>query len=106
VATTLKISAYAVEEVEQPRPHYLVNLHGSVTAMQGLPDPTAGLLPDEVVMTVRLSTEIGSDLKVIKEAAEKRALLLLETLIGHSSLASPSSTQSMAAGEGLSTAVL
>jgi hypothetical protein len=85
VPTTLQLSAFAIEEIEQPRPHYRIDLRGAITAMRGASDPTVGLLPEEVVMTVRLPTDIGSDLKVIKKAAEKRALALLGTLVGDES---------------------
>ncbi|MEZ5934272.1 MAG: hypothetical protein R3F54_20500 [Alphaproteobacteria bacterium] len=44
-------------------------------------DPTAGLLPDEIVMTVRLPTDVGSDIEVIKAAARSRALTLLRKLV-------------------------
>lgn len=81
VPKVLKLSAFIVEEQEYPRPHYRVDLRGAVTDMLGNPDPTAGLLPEELVMTVRLSTEIGSDLQVIKNAATKRAIMLLDRLV-------------------------
>lgn len=78
---TLRLSAISVEELERPRPHYSVRVRGAVTSMHGISDPTAGLLPEDVVMTVRLSTDIGSDLVVIRKAACQRALVLLETLM-------------------------
>lgn len=103
--TTLQLSAFAIEEVDQPRPHYQVNLRGAVTAMRGVSDPTAGLLPEEVVMTVRLPTEIGSDLRVIREAAEKRALTLLETLIDCRSQAPATTSEAMPAGDPVSVGI-
>ena len=78
---TLSFSAVTIEELENPRPHYRVDVRGTVTAMSGSSDHTAGLLPEEVVMTVRLSTDIGSDLTTIKKAACERALILLDTLV-------------------------
>ena len=78
---TLRLSAVSVEELESPRPYYSVKVRGAVTPISCTSDPTAGLLPEEVEMTVRLSTDIGSDLVVIRKAACRRALLLLETLM-------------------------
>lgn len=101
--TTLRLSAFAIEEVERPRPHYQVNVRGAVTAMRGVSDPTAGLLPEEIVMTVRLSTEIGSDLKVIKEAAERRALTLLETLVDCDSEPSAANADVISGSDAIST---
>ncbi len=105
VPTTLQLSAFAIEEVERPRPHYQVNLRGAITALCGVSDPTAGLLPEEVVMTVRLPTDIGSDLKVIREAAEKRALTLLETLIDRQSQAPTTTSEAMPAGDAVSVGI-
>lgn len=76
----LRFSAVSVEELENPRPHYSVKVHGAVTSTVGASDPAAGLLPEEVMMTVRLSTDVGSDLVAIRKAACQRALALLETL--------------------------
>lgn len=78
---TLRFSTLAVQELQNPRPHYRVDISGSVTAMSGSCDYTAGLLPEEVVMTVRLPTDVGSDMAVIKEAACERALALLDMLV-------------------------
>lgn len=78
---TLRFSAISIEELEHPRPHYRVQVRGTITAMLGTCDHTAGLLPEDMVMTVRLSTDIGSDLAVIKQAAGARALTLLEALV-------------------------
>lgn len=77
----LRFSTIAIEEREDPRPHYRVGVRGTVTSMQGSCDHTAGLLSEEVVITVHLSTNIGSDMAVIKEAASARALALLDTLV-------------------------
>ena len=81
---TLRFSVMAVEEIDQPRPHYRVEVRGRLTAEPDRQDPTLGLLPEEVVMTVRLPTDIGSDLAVIRRAACRRALSLLETLTAES----------------------
>ena len=78
---TLRLTAVSVEEVESPRPHYSVKVRGAVTPTSWATDPAAGLLPEEVVMTVRLPIDIGSDLVVIRKAACRRALALLETLM-------------------------
>ncbi|NJO37455.1 MAG: hypothetical protein HC871_07325 [Rhizobiales bacterium] len=78
---TLRLAATLIEELDQPRPHYRVAIRGAVTTITGTADPTAGLLPDEIVMTVRLPAHVGSDLGVIREAARQRALTLLQKLI-------------------------
>lgn len=77
-------SAIAVEEIDLPRPHYRVEVRAVLTAASGLQDPTLGLLPEDVVMTVRLPTDVGSDLVVIRRAACQRALILLENLTQNS----------------------
>lgn len=81
VLKTLRFCVLTVEELENPRPHYRVAVRGSVTAMPGSCDHTAGLLPEEVVMTVRLPTDVGTDMTIIKEAACQRAVALLDTLV-------------------------
>jgi hypothetical protein len=87
VPQTLRLAATIVEELEHPRPHYRVDVRGAVTAISGISDPTAGLLPDEVVMTVHVPADVGSDLIIIKQAAKRRALALLETLVEAENLA-------------------
>lgn len=78
---TVRFSAVAIENLEDPRPHYRVQVRGTVTGLLGAVDHTAGLLPEDVAMTVRLPTDIGSDLPIIREAAARRARKLLEILI-------------------------
>ncbi len=49
--------------------------------MNGTGDPTGGLLPEEVVMIVRLSTDVGTDLAMIKDAARQRAVAIMDRLV-------------------------
>lgn len=66
-----------IEELSTPRPHYRVTLKSVV---RGHPDLLPRLLPDEMIMTMCLPVDVGSDLKAIKHAAAHRfAVIAAET---------------------------
>ena len=72
-----------VEEVASPRPHYRVTMR---TGTRGHPDLLPGLVQDELTMTVSVPASIGTDLKIIKQAAARRfASIAAEIVVGRQS---------------------
>jgi hypothetical protein len=78
---TIRFEATQIEEIETPRPHYRVQLTSRLASHPATGSATVGLISDEIMVVVHLPTDIGTNLKVIKQAAIDHALGHIKMLL-------------------------
>lgn len=69
-----------IEEFETPRPHYRVQLTYQLVDVNASQGTTSGLIPDEINAVVHPPIAVGSDLRVIRQAAKDLAMASIERL--------------------------
>ena len=70
----IRFEAILIEEIELPRPHYKARLNVQMFRDPETTSATFGLIPNEIAITVHVPVDVGTDLKVIKQAAINQAL--------------------------------
>lgn len=78
---TVRFETTHIEEIETPRPHYKVSLTAQIFRRPVTSSATAGLIPDEITATVHAPIAVGTDLKIIKQAARDLALDSIKMLM-------------------------